>query len=164
MKSINKDFALSAVKTFHFQDNNIYIGDSVIDLFEIYEQNSKQDNEGCGILMCSIDKCTNDVYINHATKPQSEDIRKYAYFFLKDKKHQEQLDKIHKESNGTVFLCGTWHSHPEDTPRASRLDIREWKKFIKGNSGTIKHFYFIIVGRKELALYTYTEKEIKLIS
>ncbi len=164
MKNINKGFALSAVKTFHFKGKNIYIGDSVIELFKVYEQNSKQDNEGCGILMCSIDKHTNDVYINYATKPQSYDIRKYAYFFLKDKKHQEQLDEIHKESKGTVFLCGTWHSHPEDIPRASRLDIDEWKKFIKGNYGVIKQFHFIIVGRKELALYALEDNKIILIN
>jgi integrative and conjugative element protein (TIGR02256 family) len=135
-----------------------------MDLFTAYKQHTKQDREGCGILMCSVDKNNSDIYINYATSPQTHDVRRRAYFFLKDKKHQERLDQVHKESKGTIFLCGTWHSHPEDKPKASELDVSEWKKFINGNSGVIQFFYFIIVGRKEIALYTYAEKDIKLIS
>lgn len=164
MKTIDKNFALSVAKVFSFQDVSIYLEEKVMELFKAYEQHTKHDKEGCGVLMCSVDRNSNDIYINHATSPKTDDIRRHAYFFLKDKRHQEQLDKIHKESKGTVFLCGTWHSHPEDRPRASRLDISEWKKFIKGNSGVIEYFYFIIIGRKEIALYTYIENEIILIS
>lgn len=164
MMSTNKGLVLSVPKVIAFNNTNITIEKNVLELFSKYEQHSKLNNEACGILMCSIDKDLKNVYINHATSPQPKDIRKYMYFFLKDKNHQKELNMIFEKSKGTVFLCGTWHTHAEDVPIASKLDIEEWEKFIKGNAGTIEHFYFVIAGRKEISIYTYLDKKIVLIS
>ncbi len=155
---------MSAPKIITFNNTNILIEKNVLAIFTKYEQHSKLNNEACGILMCSIDKNMKNVYINHATSPQPKDIRRYMYFFLKDRNHQKELDMIYEQSKGTVFLCGTWHTHPEDIPVASKLDIKEWGKFIKGNVDAIEHFYFVIVGKKDISIYTYIDKNIVLIS
>ena len=58
---------MSVAKEFHFQGIDIYIEDSVMDLFTAYKQHTKQDREGCGILMCSVDKNNSDIYINYVS-------------------------------------------------------------------------------------------------
>jgi len=163
MNHINRSHVLSAIKLYHFNNHKIEIANDVIELFYQYKQLSKVDNEACGILMCSMDNKDN-VYINNATSPKPDDIRKRAYFFLKDKYHQKKLDELYQESDSAIFLCGTWHSHPEDIPKASKLDIDEWKKFVKGNLGVLKYFYFIIVGKQEISLYSWVDQEIILIN
>lgn len=163
MKVTNRSIVLFATKIFHYKDISINIENSVIDVFEQYQQTSSMDNEACGILMCSINEISGDTYIKHATTPKPKDIRKRMFFFMKDKKHQEELDQKYDESDGTVFLCGTWHTHPEDIPSASSLDIEEWGKFIRGNKGHIEHFYFVIVGNKDIALYIYKDEKFILL-
>ncbi len=153
----------AVIKTIADQDKNVHITESVINIFKKYQQKSNVDIEACGILMCSIDKGTDDIYIHRLTEPKEEDIRKRFFFFLKDFNHQKELDRFYEESAGTTFLCGTWHTHPEATPTASKLDISEWKKFIKKNTGLISSFYFIIVGIETIALYTYRDGEIRLL-
>lgn len=159
MNHINRSHVLSAIQSYHFNNHKIEIANDVIDLFNQYKQLFKTDNEACGILMCSMDNEDN-AYINNATSPKLNDIRKRAYFFLKDKYHQKKLDELYQKSGGTIYLCGTWHSHPEDYPIASALDIKEWKKFIDGNNGKIKNFYFIIVGTRDITLYSYINNKI----
>lgn len=153
MSHINRNHVLSVAKSYEFNNHNIEISNDVLKLFNQHKQLSKTANEACGILMCSIDNKDN-VYINNATSPKPNDTRKRASFFLKDKSHQKELDELYKKSDATIFLCGTWHSHPEDSPTASALDIKEWGKFITGNNGNIDNFYFIIVGKVDISLYS----------
>lgn len=164
MKNLNKNLAMCVDKLLSYQSKKIFISKNVMDIFKLFEQQTECSTEACGILMCSIEKDSNSVYINYATTPHSNDIRKYSYFFLKDEKHQRELNLIHKKSDGTVFLCGTWHTHPEDKPVPSKLDIDEWKRFAQGNHGLIENFYFIIVGKKDIVLYTLIDKNIVLIN
>jgi integrative and conjugative element protein (TIGR02256 family) len=151
-------------KSYSFNGKQIYIENEVLNLFNQYKQLSIKKKEACGILMCSIDDNEQIISINKATSPKPNDIRKRTYFYLKDTAHQKKLDELYKKSNGTIFLCGTWHTHPENYPKASILDIKEWIKFVKGNIGHVENFYFIIVGKIDIALYTYTNNQIKQIT
>lgn len=69
------------IKTIADQDKNVHITESVMNIFKKYQQKSNVDTEACGILMCSIDKDTQDIYIHELTEPKKEDIRKRFFFF-----------------------------------------------------------------------------------
>lgn len=164
MKNISRNLVLFAPEIYYLNNTRVCVESSVIILMNKYKQMNFNQKEACGILMCSITDDGEYISINNATTPQSNDIRKKSYFFLKDKSHQVILDELYSKSSGTIFLCGTWHTHAEDYPKASSLDIKEWKKFVYGNKGLVENFYFIIAGKKDISLYTYINDKIKLIT
>jgi integrative and conjugative element protein (TIGR02256 family) len=51
---------------------------------------------------------------------------------------------MHDEEGDYV---GEWHTHPEDVPAPSTIDLQEWSIVMKRNPG--KPMIFLIVGRKE---------------
>ena len=49
---------------------------------------------------------------------------------------------------------GEWHTHDEDLPNYSRLDLKNWKKIMKESPGNIEHFH-IIVGSKAIRIWKF---------
>lgn len=140
-------------------DITVYVTKEVTDVWNTYRQTTLNKLEANGIIICSMNINETEVWIQKITVPKKNDIRKRCYFFMKDKGHQKELDNYYKESNGKMFLLGTWHTHPENIPNASSLDKREWIKFAKANKDLII-LCFAIVGIKETKLYFYKEKKL----
>ena len=136
----------------------VYITKEVSDIWNKYKQTDLKKLEANGIIICSMSFDETEVWIKKVTEPKKNDIRKRCYFFMKDKGHQKELDICYRESKGKMFLLGTWHTHPENIPNASRLDKREWIKFAKANKD-LTIFCFVIVGINKTKLYIYKEKK-----
>ena len=60
--------------------------------------------------------------------------------------HQALVDYAFLRSGGTLNYLGEWHTHPEDVPSPSTLDISSWTSSIFCNEPRI----LVIVGRKDL--------------
>ncbi|WHI44621.1 Mov34/MPN/PAD-1 family protein [Microbulbifer sp. VAAF005] len=52
-------------------------------------------------------------------------------------------------THGTIRYLGEWHTHPEDDPYPSGLDISEWDR-LAGNRKDNRPQLAVIVGRKSL--------------
>ena len=63
----------------------------------------------------------------------------------------------YKASEGTIRYIGEWHTHPEDFPQYSYTDFQNWKKIIQ-QSGIDDYHYHLIAGRKEVAVWKYSDK------
>ncbi|WP_188753719.1 Mov34/MPN/PAD-1 family protein, partial [Parapedobacter defluvii] len=61
-------------------------------------------------------------------------------------------------SGGTEVYLGEWHTHPEDHPIPSRIDITDFKKTIQISKINSETTLMIIVGKKEfyIGVYKYT--------
>lgn len=73
-------------------------------------------------------------------------------FIRQDQEHVEWFEKIYVESNNTIRYVGEWHTHPEDVPHYSSLDMLNWRKIKKYANKSVIH-YHIIAGRKALAIW-----------
>jgi integrative and conjugative element protein (TIGR02256 family) len=63
--------------------------------------------------------------------------------------HQEQIDLAWKTSAGTSAYLGEWHTHPEDIPSPSFIDLMGWqKKLVFDRIGP--DIFFVIVGTAEV--------------
>jgi integrative and conjugative element protein (TIGR02256 family) len=51
-----------------------------------------------------------------------------------------------EKSQETMDYLGEWHTHPENNPRPSALDLREWRQISKRRG---EPMMFIIVGIME---------------
>lgn len=124
---------------------NVQISKSVKDTWEKYRQYKRSDNEAFGILIGSLDLDSKTILVEKCTEPYEGDCSTRRSFTLKSKRHQEILDLEFDKSEGTRFYLGTWHTHPENTPTPSSIDIKDWKKCRKRNKGK-PVFVFAIVG------------------
>lgn len=78
------------------------------------------------------------------SEPGRGDKRKRYLFIRKGKHHQSLVDSRFRESQGTQQYLGEWHTHPEDHPSPSSMDIKSWKTKVDDSRPMI----ILIIGRK----------------
>jgi integrative and conjugative element protein (TIGR02256 family) len=146
-------------------NKKIKIVSSVVDLMNSYKQTNAWDFEAGGILIGRENIETGNIIIEYATEPYCKDKRQRNFFYRKDKRHIEYFRKLHEENNGIYAYVGEWHTHPEDYPNYSCIDINNWSKISNINDDKEKIYYHIIIGKKEVRAweYSFLSKEAKRI-
>jgi len=97
------------------------------------------------------------VSVEIATGPYSSDERsRYRY---RSNAHAAQEAIEHQAQNGLLYL-GEWHTHAEDHPTASSLDVDAMKRLIANSRLNSSALLMLIVGLKKsakgMALFTAT--------
>jgi integrative and conjugative element protein (TIGR02256 family) len=87
----------------------------------------------------------NGLQIEFCTYPGPKDYSAYNRFARSDPKHRAVARELWKKSNKTVDWCGEWHSHPQNLPNPSSIDLSLWKTQVKIRK---KHHCNIIFGRE----------------
>ena len=64
------------------------------------------------------------------TEPGSGDRRLPTLFDRRDACHQQAATDHWTESGGTITFVGEWHTHPEDIPEPSSVDLKTWEKVV----------------------------------
>lgn len=122
-----------------------------------FRQNDLDDCESAGLLVGHV-KNNGDTWINNITTPKETDIRSRAFFKLDDVAHQNDLDNLHASSDQLLGYLGTWHTHPQNIPIPSSVDIEDWKKHY--NENIDRRLFFVVVGLKKVSIYTIESKEV----
>jgi integrative and conjugative element protein (TIGR02256 family) len=115
---------------------------------ERYRQVESHAKEAGGMLLGRLINESTDLVIDEATEPTNSD-RKGRFFFIRRRRHaQRRVDAAWHGSNGTLNYLGEWHTHPEDNPSPSTVDIDNWLTI--GQTARYDHdcLVFAIVGRK----------------
>ncbi len=86
------------------------------------------------------------IHVTKATTPGHRDKRYELAFLRRDFSHQARATMEWIRSGFTVDWVGEWHSHLEDLPSPSSVDLRTWRKQVQST----KHpMTYIIVGNKD---------------
>lgn len=121
--------------------NLIFIHEEAMQLINSYRQSQPTDCEAGGLL---IGKRRGPHFeITAATPPQSDDLRSRYQFVRFEDGHQQLAQALWSASNCEDTYLGELHTHPEDLPTPSSLDLKEWKKAGKRHQEIL---IFIIVG------------------
>ena len=48
---------------------------------------------------------------------------------------------------------GVWHTHPQDVPYPSPIDLNDWQEILKNDKTASDYAFFIILGRKEFKIW-----------
>ena len=131
-------------------NGNLKISKKVLDSFSHFRQDYSYKREAGGILLGRYIENSNDIVIDKVTVPYQSDIRRRYYFHKKDLQHQHIINQEWEISDGTCNYLGEWHTHPENVPTPSAIDINGWKKKLQEDSFDHHSLYFIIVGIKEI--------------
>ncbi|EZQ19373.1 hypothetical protein CF98_02665 [Halopseudomonas bauzanensis] len=127
-------------------DGLVYFAPAVIEVFERYVQ-GELNMEAGGILLGHVRGI--HVEIIEATVPTPKDQRLKYFFERMLHGHQWIAEKRWRDSNKLIRYLGEWHTHPEDLPTPSELDINEWQRLAKRRRDG-RPMLAAIVGRKDL--------------
>lgn len=134
-------------------ESNLYkikIKKRVIQLLQSYRQIKQCDKESGGILV-GYETINGDFVIEYYTEPYSNDRSSRVSFDRIDKKHNEILKDIWNREGNIHMYMGEWHTHPEDYPKYSNKDKKNWIEIAKKMNK--RKFFHIIVGNKKISIW-----------
>jgi integrative and conjugative element protein (TIGR02256 family) len=140
---------------------NVFITSTTIKIIESYKQTKKKDHESGGILLGQI--LDNNIYILKATTPNKFD-KSSRYSFECDKDAAQVLidyEFINSE-NKTIYV-GEWHTHPENFPNPSHIDIGMIKSQYFKNRLNEPFLVLLIQGLKGLYVALYDGNKVEEI-
>jgi len=85
------------------------------------------------------------LHVTQLSYPNRDDKQTRFSFFREAKNHEELAVKRWVETNETLDYLGEWHTHPEDHPQPSLVDLKSWREI---SSLRAKPMVFLIIGRK----------------
>ncbi|MHC5203120.1 Mov34/MPN/PAD-1 family protein [Pseudomonas chlororaphis] len=109
----------------------VLVSEAVMALISSYRQSHPKDCEAGGILMGK--RRGEHFEITFATAPQVKDIRSRCRFTRHPYGHQEIAESRFRSTNGEENYIGEWHTHPENHPTPSSIDIGDWKRLSKNH-------------------------------
>lgn len=127
------------------------IVDEVVLNMKKYIQWNDNDCEAGGILVGWENRENGNIVIDKLTVPMKKDVRTRTRFLRCDRGHLEYFRDLYDNSKGIYAYYGEWHTHPEDIPHYSLIDLKNWSKIAKGDLKNIQ--FHIIVGRKMLSIW-----------
>lgn len=133
------------------QNKKIKICDQILKEIYSHIQLHIYDPEKGGIIVGRENLNNENIILEYISKPFEDDICTRTRYIRKDKRHLEYFAALHNENNGVYAYCGEWHTHPEDIPHYSILDLKNWKRISKEDPKEIQ--YHMIAGRKAFGMW-----------
>ncbi len=132
------------------------IHSEVILIFEKYKQEGINKKESGGVLSgFYLDDYS--YRITDASEPSKLDKSSKFSFNRAKESAQEFINNLFKKSKGKKIYLGEWHTHPEDIPTPSYIDIKSIKQQIRTVNLNTTKIFLIIIGRKKSYVGLYND-------
>lgn len=128
-------------------DQLVYLQQQPLEVFNRYIQQGELSTEAGGILLGYVRG--EHLEIIEATDPTARDRRFKFLFERMPHFHRRRAMKRWKESNGLIRYVGEWHTHPQNHPTPSMIDLDEWQ-LLAGNRLDGRPLLALIVGCMDL--------------
>lgn len=135
----------------------IKFNDDIINTIKGFRQLEPSSAESGGLLLGRENLSNNNLVVDNMTAPMPKDKRSRYRFVRKDKEHLNFFNEQYELSDGTIRYIGEWHTHPEDIPSYSSIDLKNWEE-ISGKSNVEDIYYHLIAGRTGLGVWMYSNK------
>lgn len=122
---------------------SLSFADRVLRHFDRHRQTRFWHTEAGGLLFAQFEGPS--IIVDLATGPRPLDLRSRCSYWPDWKSEQREIDESH--ALGLHFV-GTWHTHPEDAPAPSGVDLRSIADVFKRSRHALNGFVMVIVGRK----------------
>jgi len=131
----------------------IKLTDAVIQILQKHIQKGIKTNESGGVVMGRFIKESKDIVIDKLTTPLKGDKQTRYSFKRLSPLHQLIIDEEWNKSKGTCNYLGEWHTHPEEFPKPSGVDLKDWKRKLKNDVFSGRYLYFVIVGINRIDMW-----------
>lgn len=123
------------------------LGARSLEVFSAHAQSSVSAPEAGGLLLGTVHG--QGVLISEVTQPTWMDRQLRTLFERMPFGHRAIAKRRWRASDGTVRYLGEWHTHPEDYPYPSNIDLTEWQTLAAKRTDK-RPVLAVIVGRKGL--------------
>lgn len=128
----------------------VYISKNTTQKLRRYVQGDSSKVESGGLLVGRANN-DGDTHILDITTPSKNDLKACNKFIRKCPSHKEKLNEFKKDF---LYFKGNWHTHYENIPSPSEMDIKSWKNSLKMcDVGKSIYVVFIIIGIKRMGLW-----------
>lgn len=134
----------------------------VYDCWLKHRQMKHKDTEQFGVLIGSRTEDEDKIWLDKCTTPQKKDISQRTNFLMKDPFHQKEINKAFEESKGELGYIGTWHTHPQDVPTASSIDLIDWDQCALRNPD--RQLVFVIIGNKKTKIHIKIKGKLEIVT
>jgi integrative and conjugative element protein (TIGR02256 family) len=86
------------------------------------------------------------IVVEEATGPRRTDRRTRTSYLPDRAAEQREIDDRHDEG---LHFVGDWHTHPEELPRPSGLDVASISESVRKSRHALNGFLLVIVGQAE---------------
>lgn len=128
--------------TFGTAGHAFVLSQAVLDHFNRHRQFRCWHREAGGLLFARFEGTS--VVVDLATGPRPRDRR--TRFSYRPDRASEQREINENHARGLHFV-GTWHTHPEDNPRPSSIDLTSLADIFERSDHALNAFGMVIVGR-----------------
>jgi integrative and conjugative element protein (TIGR02256 family) len=115
---------------------------AVLSFMDNYRQTTLRRPEAGGQLFAKITPKL--IVVAAATGPHRKDIRS-RFSFIPNKKRLTTEIQTHFLKG--LHYVGDWHTHPQDIPKPSSLDIHSMRKSFSLSKHSLEHFLIVIIGK-----------------
>lgn len=137
------------------KNGTIFLPGNVVSLLDSHRQLRIGSTEAGGILLGRLLNNSDDAIIDRITEPGPGDERRRFSFKRGLRRSQESVNAVWHETSGSVNYLGEWHTHPEEIPTPSRVDIDDWVRIIKHARFESGFLIFIIVGTHAIKIWEF---------
>lgn len=131
----------------------LFLEAAVLTTMNRFVQRRRQDQEAGGMLIGHHPLASEDIILDRLTTPQPADRRRRYRFERDQAAHQVLLNAEWEKSDQRRTYIGEWHTHPEDSPSPSSLDLDSWLKAVSCTHYHGPGLLFIIVGRRRIRVW-----------
>jgi integrative and conjugative element protein (TIGR02256 family) len=128
-----------------YSGQSLQFSDTVLRRFDRSRQVHFWHREAGGLLFARFD--LPKIEVCEATGPRRTD-RRSRYSYSPDVQ-AEQLEIEQRFTHGLHFI-GCWHTHPENVPSPSHVDMRNTAECVRRSNHALNGFVMVIVGRNAL--------------
>jgi len=137
----------------------LMVEDKVYYTLQRYQAQSVFTRESGGMLIGELNPAKKQIIITDMTTPQKKDKSTFNRFIRSEYGHQDIMDKLWKESGYKKMYLGEWHTHNQNVPVPSCVDLRNWSS-ISNRPQNSDYMFFCIVGKQEIKFWCVHEKRI----
>lgn len=120
--------------------------DDVLQVFSDHVQTGARPESG-GVLLGTVH--AGGLLVTVATQPTRRD-RRFRYLFVRlPFGHRTIARRLWRGSGALTRYIGEWHTHPQDVPSPSAIDLDEWRKLAKVRADA-RPLLAVIVGWSDL--------------
>ena len=135
----------------------------VLETLQEYKQFDKGLLESGGVILGRFIKVSKNIVVDKITTPMKGDHQtRFSFKRISPLPQEIITDEWHK-SNGTSNYLGEWHTHPEDFPTPSSVDIKDWKRKLKQDIFSGRYLYFIIAGIKSIDMWEGDRRTLEIV-
>lgn len=122
----------------------LILHDRVLDHFKRHRQLTARSTEAGGQLFARFEGC--QIHVVEATGPNRVDKCHRFSFLPNRRKEQRDIDEFHRDG---LHFIGDWHTHPQDTPMPSPMDIESITDCFRRSQHNLQSFVLIVIGRRD---------------